>query len=191
MAELTLSQARELVTLALADSNAESNEDLGGFVILDQLTIEKSWGWVFFYDSRNHYESGDRGDMIFGNAPYIVNRHDGSLHITGTARRTEYYIQNYEDTGNAHVEAVPVLIISGWREGAQKVSATRLLNQQASLGLARSKHCIDDALDNIATRIQLSDFEHAEKLRVSLNALGWNVTVERQAPDGSSTDASA
>lgn len=191
MSQLTHSQARELVTLALADIDAQSNENFDGFVILDQHTIEKPWGWVFFYDSRKHYESGDHRDLIAGNAPYIVNRFDGSLHDTGTAEKTEYYIQNYEDTGDAHIEAVPALIISGWREGAQKVSATRLLNQQTSLGLARSKHSIDDALDNISTRIQLSDFEHAERLRASLDALGWNVAIVKQAPDSSCSDASA
>jgi len=33
---------------------------------------------------------------VAGNAPIIVNRFDGSLHFTGTARPTEEYIRDYE-----------------------------------------------------------------------------------------------
>lgn len=159
--------------------------------ILDEHTMAIPFGWVFFYQSKKHLQTKDMMDALAGNAPILVDSRDGSLHITGTERSIKYYIQNYQDTGDPHVEAVPVLVVSGWREGAQKVAAIRLLNQQTSLGLARSKHCIDDALDNIPSRIQLSDFGHADKLRATLDDLGWNVAVDRQAPDRNSDDAPA
>jgi hypothetical protein len=94
MESLTQSQARELVAQKL--NAIPDDHDLGGFVILDEHTIERSWGWVFFYDSRKHHETGDFQYMIAGNAPYIVNRFDGSMHVTGTARATEHYIAEYE-----------------------------------------------------------------------------------------------
>ncbi len=65
-------------------------------VLLDEETIEKDWGWVFFYQSREYLEGGDELSALAGNAPYIVNRHDGSLHETGTAQPVEYYIEAYE-----------------------------------------------------------------------------------------------
>jgi hypothetical protein len=34
--------------------------------------------------------------MIIGNAPIIVDKNDGSLHGTGTARPVEEYIQEFE-----------------------------------------------------------------------------------------------
>ena len=59
---------------------------------------------------------------------------------------------------------------------------TRLLNNETQLGLTKSKRCIDNALDEVPTTIQLSDFLHAEQLRSELDALGWEVAVVRQAP---------
>ena len=54
-------------------------------VVLDNQTIDKDWGWVFFYQSLEFIESGDFEDMHAGNAPYIVNRKTGELVVTGTA----------------------------------------------------------------------------------------------------------
>lgn len=65
-------------------------------VVLDNQTIEKEWGWVFFYQSLEFIESGDFEDMLAGNAPYIVNRKTGELVVTGTSLPIEDYISNYE-----------------------------------------------------------------------------------------------
>jgi hypothetical protein len=71
-------------------------------VILDEETIERDFGWVFFYDSSEHIETGDFGDALAGNAPIIVNKHDGSLHLTGTYQVVEEFIEAYERTGDPH-----------------------------------------------------------------------------------------
>lgn len=63
-------------------------------VILDRLTIERPWGWVFFYTTRGWLHGDDRY-AIGGNAPYMVNR-DGSMRFAGTARPIEHYIEAYE-----------------------------------------------------------------------------------------------
>ena len=65
-------------------------------VVLDNQTIEKEWGWVFFYQSLEFIESGDFKDMLAGNAPYIVNRNTGEFVVTGTALPIEDYISKYE-----------------------------------------------------------------------------------------------
>src|ERR1700722_457835 len=64
-------------------------------VILDEYTIERSWGWVFFYTTRG-WRDGDIRYAVGGNAPFIVNRVDGSLRVTGTAAPIEHYIVQYE-----------------------------------------------------------------------------------------------
>lgn len=68
------------------------------WVILDQYTIEKPWGWVFFYDSRKYVTTGDPKYQLVGNAPYIVNRETHELVATGTAEAIEVYIAGYEAT---------------------------------------------------------------------------------------------
>ena len=65
-------------------------------VVLEDQTIEKEWGWVFFYQSKAYIESGDFRDMLGGNAPIIVNRATGVLSKTGTAFDVEHYINEYE-----------------------------------------------------------------------------------------------
>lgn len=66
------------------------------FVLLNDETIEKSWGWVFFYQSKSYEESGDKLEMLAGNAPIIVNRHTRTLMHTGTAHDIAHYVQEYE-----------------------------------------------------------------------------------------------
>lgn len=65
-------------------------------VICDEATIERPFGWVFFYDSKRHLETGDFRHALAGNAPLIVNRHTGALVPTGTAREVHEYIAEYE-----------------------------------------------------------------------------------------------
>jgi hypothetical protein len=56
---------------------------------------EHDFGWLYFYDSSRHIESGDDRDVLVGNAPLIVDRIDGNLYITGSARPIEYYVEEY------------------------------------------------------------------------------------------------
>ena len=71
-------------------------------VIVDEATIERDFGWVFFYDSSRHIETGDFSDALAGNAPIIVNKHDGSLHVAGTYKPAPEFIEAYERTGDPH-----------------------------------------------------------------------------------------
>lgn len=65
-------------------------------VLLDNKTIERSFGWVFFYDSKQHIETGEIRHMLAGNAPLVVTRHDGKLHETGTTFPLSHYLNKFE-----------------------------------------------------------------------------------------------
>ncbi|MEO8064176.1 MAG: YrhB domain-containing protein [Pseudomonadota bacterium] len=56
---------------------------------------EHDFGWVYFYDSASHIESGKASDALVGNAPLIVDKLDGKLYIAGTAHPIEHYLQEY------------------------------------------------------------------------------------------------
>jgi len=56
---------------------------------------EHDFGWVYFYDGSTHIQTGNLTDAVSGNAPLIVDRTDGKLYITGTARPIEYYLQEF------------------------------------------------------------------------------------------------
>ncbi|MDG3007557.1 YrhB domain-containing protein [Paludisphaera mucosa] len=64
-------------------------------VILDDLTIEREWGWVFFYTTRG-WRDGDLRYAVGGNGPLLIDRHDGSIRSTGTSGATEDAVADYE-----------------------------------------------------------------------------------------------
>ena len=57
--------------------------------MLVDSTIERDWGWVFYYNSALFLESGNISDALAGNSPYIVNRSTGEIQVTGTAHPIE------------------------------------------------------------------------------------------------------
>lgn len=91
---LTLSQAKDLVAARLTIGDYGDSE--ASVVVMDELTIQKPYGWVFFYQSQRFLETGDPRDGLAGNSPLIVNRHTGEVVETGTARDVAYYLAQYE-----------------------------------------------------------------------------------------------
>lgn len=79
----------------------DAQETGDSLVILHERTMEKPWGWVFFYTSKQFHETGDFRFALAGNAPYIVERETGRLIGTGTALPLDEYIANYERTGSS------------------------------------------------------------------------------------------
>ena len=89
---ITYEDARRLVEAQLA----RLAEDAGDCVVLEHSTIERPFGWVFFYNSREYVETGNELAALAGNAPYIVNRFTGAVVATGTGRPIEHYVSAYE-----------------------------------------------------------------------------------------------
>jgi hypothetical protein len=98
---ITKEAARELVIKKVCGPSPNLPED-DEIIILDDATIEKSWGWVFFQTSKKWHETNDIEYAIAGNAPIIVEKDTGKLFFTGTAYPMEHYIQNYEKSGDPH-----------------------------------------------------------------------------------------
>ena len=65
-------------------------------VILEEKTIKKPYGWVFFYQRRTYLASGRIEDAYAGNAPILVERNSLEVRIFGTARPVEHYLAEYE-----------------------------------------------------------------------------------------------
>jgi Immunity protein 35 len=66
------------------------------FVILDEHTVERPFGWVFFYVPRQYLRTGDINDLVPGSAPLVVHRADGSVKHLGTATPPAREIETYE-----------------------------------------------------------------------------------------------
>jgi hypothetical protein len=77
--------------------DAQYPDDKCTLRLVEEETIEKDFGWIFFYNSKEFLEDHNLSYMLAGNAPIIVDRHDGSVHKTGTAYSINHYIKEYEN----------------------------------------------------------------------------------------------
>lgn len=92
MPRIDLATARRL---ALEEAHADFNEP-EGLALLDDMTITKPYGWVFFYDAKDHIESGDPMDALGGNGPIVVEKDGGRVTPLGSARAPETEIATFE-----------------------------------------------------------------------------------------------
>ena len=92
---ITREAAREKIELIINEPDPYWS-DKPKLVVVDEYTIEREWGWVFFYNTREYLKSGNLDEGLVGNAPYMVNKNTCEIIETGTAYDIEHYIKEYE-----------------------------------------------------------------------------------------------
>ncbi|WP_326981811.1 hypothetical protein VUJ46_16460 [Chryseobacterium sp. MYb264] len=65
-------------------------------ILLEEYTINKNYGYIFFYNSKKKFDNPESETEIVGNAPFIVEIKSGRIIEFGTARASAYYIEEYE-----------------------------------------------------------------------------------------------
>lgn len=85
-------KAKEYALTYVSNMGSKSRIELD---ILEEETIEFEYGWVFFYQSKAFIETDDEGEMIGGNAPFIIDRYNESLHLMGIRKLEDFYMQSY------------------------------------------------------------------------------------------------
>lgn len=90
---ITKQQATEIARKTIADLKSGTE-----FVILEDKTVEKDFGWVFIYTPKKFMETKDRKYLVPGNGPLVVNRSDGSTRFLSTAAPPAKAIEEYERT---------------------------------------------------------------------------------------------
>ena len=71
-------------------------DKFGGLVLKLSATITKPYGWVFFFNTRQFLEKGDRLAALGGNAPFLVEHDTGQVVTLGTAHTVDHYLAQYE-----------------------------------------------------------------------------------------------
>jgi hypothetical protein len=89
---LEKSEALELVSKRL-EQMAPPGEQL---VVVDEKTIEKSFGWIFCYNSKKFLETGSIVHCIAGNGPVFVNKETGEIDFFGSIPPLEVILADYE-----------------------------------------------------------------------------------------------
>ncbi len=112
--------------------------------------------------------------MVAGNAPLIVDRKDGTVHITGTAFPTEQYLESYERVGRTYPFAVAehLVILEGRKPGILKVELTKLIRANTSKGLPEAKQCTDQVLAGERVELTFATAADADAICTAAQRLG-------------------
>lgn len=89
---LSLEEAKIIAVQKLSEIEKLSNIKIA---LLKEKTKSFDYGWVFFYQSEEYVSTGNLQALIGGNAPIIVDKYSGEVHVTGTGNNIEYYIKEY------------------------------------------------------------------------------------------------
>lgn len=97
-ANVSKDQALVIAQKVLAE---DTTHDL---VILKDKTVERPFGWVFFYALRQYAETGDKQYILPGTAPLVVLRANGSTEYLPTSippsRAIEIFEKRWEERAN-------------------------------------------------------------------------------------------
>jgi hypothetical protein len=83
------------------------DENSGGhdFLIMKDKTVERAFGWVFFYATRKYLETRDPQYLVPGAAPLVVLREDGSTEFLPTSippmRAIDLFQKRWEERKSA------------------------------------------------------------------------------------------
>lgn len=64
-------------------------------VILEDKTLERDFGWVFFYTAKRYLETKDRKHLVPGNGPLVVEK-DGATHFLSGSAPPQQAIEEFE-----------------------------------------------------------------------------------------------
>lgn len=173
---VTREQARKLIADKVA-RNVDVLPPDDEIMVVDEATIEKPWGWVFFYTSRKWHETQLHRYAIAGNAPLIVEKESGNVLTTGTAFPVEHYISIYERCGNPNGVELPEVQINGWRVGALTISAIQIIRQHSELGLGDAKQIVEACMESQSPTVVVSDTQKARSLVTALHSVGFEAEV--------------
>lgn len=76
--------------------NMDIPPDNKEIVILDEYTMTKPYGWVFFFDSKKHRETGDFNDTLIGRGPVVFILENQEIHYLGSAFPAEKSVPDFE-----------------------------------------------------------------------------------------------
>jgi hypothetical protein len=73
--------------------------------IVDDKTIERPFGWVFFYQSQQYIDTQDRMYALLGNSPIFIDRATGHASSASGGIPPHLLIEAYEALGTKRFDA--------------------------------------------------------------------------------------
>ena len=159
-------EAREIVSKQIVGKLEE-------FSLMDESTQEFSTCFAFYYQNNDYIKSRDFREMSVGAGPILVCKQSGAIFETGSAYSTEHYVKVFESCGDPFGERTKNISVDGWREGANKVAAIKLIKAKSGLNMRDSKTIIDKALKNEESRFSTESVEEARLVNEELIEYGF------------------
>ena len=160
----TAEQAREVAVAQLAAS--EFIEYMP--VLIESKTEEFAAGWVYYYQSARYLRTRDPHDGLVGNAPLFVPRNAAQPEFISHHRPTSESVEAFVCCGNANAAPNAEVELHGRNEGALKVSATQVIRECSSMGLAAAHEAVEQCLSGNAVRVSTGSVAAARELAFKL-----------------------
>lgn len=88
---ITREQSFEIAAKAIAELRASVE-----LVVLEEKTLEREFGWVFFYTAKRYLETGDRRHLLPGNGPLVVEKETGAVHFLSSSAPPGRVVEEFE-----------------------------------------------------------------------------------------------
>jgi hypothetical protein len=66
------------------------------FILYEEDTVEKDWGWVFNFGTKEYLQSGSPMDIVPGTGPLVVEKADGDFSFLSTSVPPDLAVAEYE-----------------------------------------------------------------------------------------------
>ncbi len=165
---MTKKEAEKLVQTYL-------EENLNGFSIIPEGTMESKSCYAVFYQSDKYLKSKKFEDIAVGQGPTIVSINDGKLFHTGSGRFVEDSIESFEKYGDPYLEKDNSRIILSLVKNENFVSLPMIsiLKKMTGKGILESKQTLTDLINggtvNLENNLTEDDFQILEKYGFIVN----------------------
>lgn len=130
------------------------------------------YGWVFTYHCNEYLRTGLDKYQIGGNAPIIISKKDGSIHVTGTAHPVEYYVENYIKFGNPHAVASGSVQLMEYGLVTEPVSVIRAIQKNCDVTIHEAKATYENLIAGQTPTLQLDNKAAATEFVSTLKEFG-------------------
>ena len=161
---------------AIAEKYVEGQSISSGckLVLFHSSTMERDFGWVFFFDA------SDPSVLLAGNAPFIVDRKDGSVHATGTAYAVEQYLESYARVGRTYPFAIPeyLVVLEELEPGLPKLELAKLIHAAGTSSISEAKRRADEIVSGKPVTVTFDSETRAKEFCQAAERLGASLRME-------------
>ena len=102
--------------------------------------------------------------------------HSRQLLETGTARPIDFYLLNYEATGDPNMRPGRVVGLFSSSDDPDRIAAARLIARTTSLSIGAEKRGVDQTVGDQSLEVDAGSLENASSLCAALRELGFSAS---------------